>query len=127
MGSNLIFDPSKEELAVADAVLALSLAKSGEGDEGAPALRLLALRTVDPPSRMTTPGLLDADNTAAGGGEDVPAAKSSPQPASEGSVWSPPVGGIKRGLVARAMAMCLGKDGVANEVLMGLQAFRDKD
>lgn len=123
VGSNIIFDPSKEELAVADAVLAMSLAKSGESANGVPELSLLSLRTVDSPSRMTTPALTDAQS---GGGEDAAKPKSSPLKTSESSLWTPPTGGMKRGLISRAMALCLGKEGVANEVLTGLQSFRSK-
>lgn len=122
IGGNIIFDPSKEELAVADSVLAISLAKSGHHADGTPELSLLALRTVDPPSRMTAPGLTDAQSA---GGEETATSKAT-QAGSEGSVWTPPSGGTKRGLVSRAVNMCLGKDGVANEVLIGLQNFQKK-
>jgi exosome complex component RRP42 len=118
VGGNIIFDPSKEELAVADAVLAISLAKSRQLKDGAPEFSLLSLRTVDPPSRMTAPGLTDAQSA---GGEET-ASKIAQSP-SEGAVWAPPSGGMKRGLVSRAVGMCLGKEGVANEVLTGLQNF----
>ena len=74
---NIIFDPSKEELAVAEVVLAVSIGElsqaGGEGamevdsGKGTRDLRLLAIRTIDPPSRLTHSGVPNALNTATGG------------------------------------------------------------
>ena len=77
VGNNIIFDPSKEELAVADVALAVSVGEgftSGKGgdpdametEEGGRNLRLLSVRTIDPPSRLTPPGVPNATNTAYG-------------------------------------------------------------
>lgn len=128
---NIIFDPSKEELAVADVVLAISV---GEMSSGASAdsdamdvdskrqrdLRLLSIRTIDPPSRLTPPGVPNALNTATGGS----AATSLQQSGSletEG-VWQVPRGGAKRKLIATMIRGVLERGGVAEEVLDGLDA-----
>ena len=62
VGGNLLFDPSKEEIAVADTLLAVSLAQSSSTSDGSGngELRLLSIRTVDPPSSATTAGVPDA-------------------------------------------------------------------
>lgn len=86
VGENVIFDPSKEELAVADCALAVSVGEGAEETETtmevevdvkARTLRLLSVRTIDPPSRLTAPGVPNAVNAAAWGqqqGSAVPAA-----------------------------------------------------
>ena len=84
-------------------------------------LQLLAIRTIDPPSRLTTAGVPDAVNTATGGtavnaqmtsGVDVGSEKA--------GVWRPPQGGMKRGLIGKIVQMCLERGGVGEEVLAGL-------
>ncbi|KAI7207521.1 hypothetical protein KC333_g9408 [Hortaea werneckii] len=55
----ILFDPSREELAVADAVVAISLGVLPTEQK----LSLLALRTIDPPSRLTGAGVPDRLNT----------------------------------------------------------------
>lgn len=128
VGENIIFDPSREELAVADAVLAITVLATGDAE--AP-LRLLAVRTIDPPSRLTPPGVPDAANpaTAAGAseasgrvvGQGNNTQKQADLPEKE-KVWTPPRGGIKRGLIARVVKAVVGKGGVGEEVLEGLAA-----
>ncbi|KAJ4306919.1 Exosome complex component rrp42 [Collariella sp. IMI 366227] len=75
VGNNIIFDPSKEELAVADVALAVSVTGSSstsqtdaatESAEAGRNLRLLSIRTIDPPSRLTPPGVPNATNAAYG-------------------------------------------------------------
>ncbi|RMY46036.1 hypothetical protein D0863_15924 [Hortaea werneckii] len=75
--TTILFDPSREELAVADAVVAISLgvsppsppppqassAQQASSSEPTPKLSLLALRTIDPPSRLTAAGVPDRLNT----------------------------------------------------------------
>ncbi|KAI7005409.1 hypothetical protein KC366_g18578 [Hortaea werneckii] len=80
--STILFDPSREELAVADAVVAISLGVGPQSSSSSssssssaeqhppttttktkPELRLLALRTIDPPSRLTSAGTPDSLNT----------------------------------------------------------------
>ncbi|KAI7344495.1 hypothetical protein D0864_05123 [Hortaea werneckii] len=79
--STILFDPSREELAVADAVVAISLgvlspssssSSAAAGETAAssaqePRLSLLALRTIDPPSRLTGAGVPDRVNSTTPG------------------------------------------------------------
>lgn len=83
-------------------------------------LRLLAVRTIDPPSRLTPPGVPNFLNTATGGS----ATQSSQQIENletEG-VWQPPRGGAKRKMVAAMIQKVLERRGVAEDVLDGLDA-----
>lgn len=122
VGSNIIFDPSKEELAVAESVLAVSFTQA----DVAGSLKLLAIRTIDPPSRLTPPGIPDSANpaTATGGaalsGQGTAAEKDALTEREKGTVWSPPRGGIKRGLLTRIIKAVLERGGVGEEVLEGL-------
>jgi exosome complex component RRP42 len=130
VADSIIFDPSKEELAVAEVVLAVSIAEKANSTPDANAmdvdtkaarqLRLLSVRTIDPPSRLTPPGVPNFLNTATGG----TAAASSQQAENmetEG-VWQPPRGGAKRKMIAAMIQRVLEKGGVAEEVLDGLDA-----
>lgn len=121
VGQNIIFDPTKEEVAVADSILAISVGDDlpssppttiqGHSKRKDRNVRILAIRTIDPPARLTPPGVPDALNTAAGGG----ALKN------EEGVWVPPRGGMKRNLVRRMVEMVVREGGVAAEVLDGLE------
>ena len=125
---NIIFDPSAEELAVAEVVLAVSVgerAKDGSGmdlDGKARDLRLLAVRTIDPPSRLTHPGIPNTLNTATGGTapSTTEQASSQRETMEEEGVWQPPRGGAKRKLIAAMIQKVLEQGGVAEEVLDGL-------
>ena len=125
VGNNLIFDPSKEELAVADAIVAVSLAKSS-GDDRDAHWRLLTIRTIDPLSRLTTAGVPDAENTAAMGGEEKATIRGPTQVGGHEGVWRPTQGGMKRDLISRIVALCVSSGGVASDVLEGLKEFRAK-
>lgn len=118
VGGNIIFDPSREELAVADSALAISATAGGSGDEP---LKMVALRTIDPPSRLTGAGVLDSMNTTAGGtafsSAEALALREKDQ---SDTVWRPPRGGVKRQIVSRMIKMVLEKGGVGQEVLDGL-------
>lgn len=118
IGSNIIFDPSKEELAVAESVLALSIGKSAQQT-----LRLLSIRTIDPPSRLTPPGVPNSLNSATGGTQIVSTQETNVvQEAMDlQGIWRPPRGGMKRGLVAKVIKLALEKDGVAEEILNALE------
>lgn len=126
VGPNIIFDPAREELAVAEAVLAVSLA--GEEAGTTSGLRLLSIRTIDPPSRLTTRGVPDAENSATGGGAGglgrVGGHGGTEALVGQGEkgVWYPPRGGMKRDLIGRVVALCLKRGGVGEEVLAGLEA-----
>ena len=130
VGSNIIFDPTREELAVADAVLAVTLtssmyptSKKAISDEnGVSNLRLLSIRTIDPPSRLTTAGILDSHNPMTGGVEPTKQSvlQAQGEPGVE-RVWHPPQGGMNRALIGKVVEMCLKKCGVGEEVLAGLE------
>jgi exosome complex component RRP42 len=130
---NIIFDPSKEELVVAEAVLAITIGERQRQESGGDmdldagngrALRILAVRTVDLPARLTTPGVPNQMNTATGGSaaETTELATSQRETMNDEGVWQPPRGGIKRSMVATMIAKALEKGGVAEEVLDGLEA-----
>lgn len=131
---NIIFDPTKEELAVADVALAVSFgerSRNGSGEDSmdidadaARDLRPLAVRTIDPPSRLTPPGVPNFLNTATGG----TAASSLQQSATQretgetDGVWQAPRGGASRKMIAAMIQKALQPMGVAEEVLDGLEA-----
>src|SRR5436190_9599246 len=122
VGENIIFDPSREEISVADAVLAVSIGRSdpltGEGSIGGN-LKLLSIRTIDPPSRMTNPGIPNSENAATIGislgeqsAQTTPIADTSIRGEEIQGVWKPRRGGVKRGLISRIVKMVLQKGGV---------------
>ncbi|KAF3348755.1 Zinc-binding alcohol dehydrogenase domain-containing protein cipB [Verticillium dahliae VDG2] len=107
VGGNIIFDPAKEELAVAEQ------------------LRLLSVRTVDPPSRLTPSGVPNSENPATS--VSTPGKKAAvPLPGVVGygvqqGVWRPPIGGTKFAVLEAMIGKVLEKGGVADEVLDGLE------
>lgn len=134
IGDNVIFDPAKEELAVAETALAVSVAEvktksKGKGDndmevEGAGrSLRLLSMRTVDPPSRLTPPGVAHSANTVAGNvqQQDQQTQTATEQQGPVEGVWKAPLGGTKFGVLDAIIQAVLEKGGVADEVLDGLE------
>ena len=130
VNGNIIFDPSKEELSVAEVVLAVSVGERSRTEEGDMEidsgkerdLRLLAVRTIDPPSRLTPAGVPNTLNTATGGAPAVTNEKASSQRETmvERGVWQPPRGGAKREQIAAMIQKVLEQGGVAEEVLAGL-------
>ncbi|KAI5274702.1 hypothetical protein E4T47_02257 [Aureobasidium subglaciale] len=114
VGSNILFDPSGDELAVADAVVAVSVAPSAEKQ-----LAVMAVRMVDPPSRLTGAGTPDVLNTATGGAAPTKAEALAVRETDSG-VWRPPRGGVSRSLVARMIKMVVEKGGVGEEILEAL-------
>lgn len=81
-------------------------AASGSGsdrDEDRGGLDLLAVRTIDPPSRMSA---------AAGEGDG----------GAEGG-WRATKGGMGRAVLGRMVRMCVEREGLGEEVLGGLEAF----
>jgi len=142
VGENIIFDPTKEELAVADSILAISVGEDLSSTSSHPTttvqerskrkdrnIRLLAIRTIDPPARITPPGVPDSLNTAAGGSalkneeEVIRRRERGDGETGKGKegLWVPPRGGMKRSLVRRMIEMVVGEGGVAAEVLDGLE------
>lgn len=121
IGDNIIFDPAKEELAVAETALAVSVSevrKEGAMDvDSGRTLRLLSLRTIDPPSRLTPPGVPNAVNVATSG---TPANTSQKTEGQVEGVWKAPLGGTKFAVMDRIIQEVLAKGGVADEVLDGL-------
>lgn len=119
VGENVMFDPSREEIAVADAVLAISVTR----DDEIQGLKLLSIRTIDPPSRLTQPGIPNSENVnmlgATGAAEDA----AFPAPGQEEvvGVWRPRRGGVKRSVISGMIKTVLKKGGVGEEVLEGLE------
>lgn len=116
VGDNVIFDPNREEIAVADAVLAISVTRSGDSET----LKLLSIRSIDPPSRLTQPGIPNSENVNMLGATAAPGEETGGQEEVEG-VWRPRRGGVKRSVIARMVKTVLGKGGVGEEVLEGLE------
>lgn len=120
VADNIIFDPSKEELAVADAMVAISVASQTDS-AGPEALKMIALRTIDPPSRLTGAGVPNTLNSNAGGAAISAAEAMALREKDQGqTVWRPPRGGVRRGVVAKMIKMVVEKGGVGEEVLDGL-------
>ncbi|KAH7080337.1 3' exoribonuclease family, domain 1-domain-containing protein [Paraphoma chrysanthemicola] len=122
VGSNIIFDPCKEELAVADAVLAIACTNSAAPTTGA---RIVSVRTIDPPSHLTPPGIPNSMNSATGGTVPTSSADALTQREllANSGVWTPPRGGMKRNLVSQVTKMVVESGGVAEEVISALAAI----
>ncbi|KAL7914528.1 arginine-tRNA-protein transferase [Trichoderma velutinum] len=130
VGDSILFDPSKEELAVADSALAVSLCEvrtqreqGGMEVDSGRELRLVSMRTIDPPSRLTPPGVPSTANLAASGASDTTQQKQQ-QRAEEypqEGVWKAPLGGTRFAVLDSIMQAVLEKGGVADEVLDGLE------
>ncbi|KAF2189477.1 hypothetical protein K469DRAFT_625137 [Zopfia rhizophila CBS 207.26] len=121
VGENVIFDPCKEELAVADAVLAIAC--SASQSPSANVARIVSIRTIDPPSHLTPPGVPNSMNSATGGTAPASSADALTQREllTSSGVWAPPRGGMKRGLISKIVKMVVEKDGIAEEVIDALQ------
>ncbi|KAF2172270.1 hypothetical protein M409DRAFT_49992 [Zasmidium cellare ATCC 36951] len=120
VGQNILFDPSTDEIAVADAVVAVSAAQDGK-DGG---LKMVALRTIDPPSRLTSAGVPLAANTTAGGGLSAEETLRLREKDAGATVWRPPRGGVGRAVLGRMIQRVVEKGGVGEEVLEGLRGVR---
>lgn len=116
VGENVIFDPSREEIAVADAVLAISITR----DDKSQGLKLLSIRTIDPPSRLTQPGVPNSENVNMLGAA-APAEDAAVGQAEVAGVWRPRRGGVQRSVIAGMIKTVLKKGGVGEEVLEGLE------
>jgi exosome complex component RRP42 len=128
VGENIIFDPTREEVSVAEAVLAVSVGRSGSGSHNDNnMLQLISIRTIDPPSRFTQPGIPDSENAAtiSAAGRDGDEASAGQTSISEKEemqgVWRPRRGGVKRGVILRMVKMVLEKGCVGDEVMEGLE------
>ena len=105
IASNIFFDPTHAELAVADAVLAITVAASSSIEVDGP--QLLAVRTIDLPSTLST-SASEREEQAKGGAEGGCKARK---------------GGMSRGMLKKMVARCVDKGGVGEEVLNGLLEF----
>lgn len=125
VGDNVFFDPSSEELAVADAVVAVTIAGverkgKGKGEEkgmeggregvDGTQVQVVAVRMIDLPARLSSAGATDV-------GVDVEAENE------DEGVWRPKRGGVSRKVVKTMVGMCVERGGVGEEVLNGLGAF----
>ena len=105
VGENVIFDPSREELAVADGVVAVSVSNiPGKDDE----FQILTTRMIDTPARDTMKGVPMSGEVKEG--VEIP------------GIWRPRVGGIKRSALKKAVNTVL-SGGVAKDVMQGLDGF----
>lgn len=122
VGPNIIFDPCKEELAVADAVLAVACTNSPASSTGA---RIVSIRTIDPPSHLSPPGIPNSMNSATGGTVPTSSADALTQREllANSGVWTPPRGGVKRNLISQVTKMVVEDGGVAEEVISALAAI----
>ncbi|KAK8093786.1 hypothetical protein PG997_000471 [Apiospora hydei] len=154
VGDNIIFDPSKEELAVADSAVAVSVAEGPSSEpepesESIPAtttkrnLHLLSVRTIDPPSRLTPPGVPNSVNAAAWGtmtAATPTTTTAATAPSSDGGaakhpdarvtetedvvgVWKAPRGGAKFGMLGAMVAKVLREAASPRRFWMGLRVW----
>ncbi|ETN37690.1 uncharacterized protein HMPREF1541_07313 [Cyphellophora europaea CBS 101466] len=110
VGDNVLFDPSHEELKVADAIIAISVGQEGS-EEG---WKILATRMIDTPARDTMKGVPKD-------GEPDQQMTMEVQ-----GVWRPKVGGIKRNVLKNIVKLVL-SGGVAQDVMRGLDKFAVKE
>lgn len=108
VGDNVLFDPSHEELKVADAVIAVSVGQTDTGNDW----KILSTRMIDTPARDTMKGV-----PKEGEAQDVGEVQ---------GVWRPKVGGIKRTILKNVVKLVVG-GGVANDVMQGLDGFITKE
>lgn len=125
---NLIFDPRETEIAVADSIVAVTVVR----DSTSKRLRVISIRTMDPPARHTMTGPIEASNVDPEGLPSVGRSAASPI---KGSIprgdpyaglespWRPPMGGISRDFVRRIVKRCTEESGVGSELLDGLEAY----
>lgn len=125
-GQNVIFDPTREEIAVADAVLAVSIGREQDIENTDANLKLLSIRAIDPPSRLTQHGVPDSENAATLSALTTGTAATHTETAFVGTdeevpgVWKPRRGGVSRSVISKIIKMVLAKGGVGDEVMEGL-------
>lgn len=130
VADNVIFDPSREELAVAETALAISVSEVRRSSRDPAAgdmetdskrqLRLLSMRTIDPPSRLTPPGVPHVSNVTSAAPASTTQTPGGQQSNEEG-VWKAPVGGTKYAVLNGIMDIVLESGGVVDEILDGLE------
>lgn len=124
VGDNVFFDPGQDELAVADAVLAVSVVETKSSGSADGILSVIAMRSIDPPSHFTNPGVPNSMNPAAGGtapssSDDAFAIR---EKIDRQQIWRPPRGGMRRSLIGRMTKATVEKGGVGWEVIEALEA-----
>lgn len=125
VGENIIFDPCKEELAVADCVLAIACTTTttASGSKSSPSTaKIVSIRSIDPPSHLTPPAVPNSMNSATGGAapESSAQALTMRELLATSGVWTPPRGGMKRSLVNQVSRMVVERGGVAEDVIGAL-------
>ncbi|KAK0878889.1 Exosome complex component rrp42 [Friedmanniomyces endolithicus] len=122
----LVMSVAPDELAVADAVVALSVTSTSTTDADALPLKLVALRTLDPPSRLTAGGVpnvlstTSTTGTASTGTTGTGGVLAIREKDQGQSVWRPPRGEFKRAVVGRMIKAVVEKGGVGMEFMAGL-------
>ncbi|CAI4217237.1 unnamed protein product [Parascedosporium putredinis] len=130
IGDNIFFDPSGEELAVAEVALAVSVAEyptapSATGNtmdlDSARSFALVSVRTIDPPSRLTPPGIPDAENPATGATGATSGGKEPQQRKAQSTrgVWRAPVGGAKFSTIQLMIQQVMEREGWRTRYSMG--------
>ncbi|PHH83389.1 hypothetical protein CDD82_1618 [Ophiocordyceps australis] len=130
VGNNILFDPARQELAVAETALAVSVAEvrkpsAQQQDTQGRNVQLLSTRSIDPPSRLTPPGVSNAANVATSGASSA-TAQSTQRIVANGQelgVWRAPVGGTKLAVLNQIIQTVLVKGGIAQDVLDALEAI----
>ena len=106
VGDNVLFDPSREELSVADGVLAVGVASTGSSKEQQ-AAQVLSIRSIETGAKDTMKGVPR---------EEVE------EWAEVKGVWRPKLGGVKRQVVKKVVKEVT-TGGVGMDVLRGLDGF----
>lgn len=117
VGENAFYDPSGDELAVADAVLAISVVQTQSSNIP----RIVSMRMVDPPSRLTAAGIPRDTGAAIGSTSSAShAAALAKRERDEGAtVWRPPRGGLKRSVISQITNTVV-KDGIVGQIFQSL-------
>jgi exosome complex component RRP42 len=110
INENVLFDPSHEELKVADAIVVVSIGQSGGGSD----FKILATRMIDTPARNTMKGVPRDGND-----EAISAIEAQ-------GVWKPKLGGIKRSMLKAVIKSVL-SGGVASDIMTGLDGFVSRE
>lgn len=112
-------------------MLAVSIGREQDIENTDANLKLLSIRTIDPPSRLTQHGVPDSENaatlaalaagpTAAAPGTRIETAFAGTDEEVPG-VWKPRRGGVSRSVISKIVKMVLAKGGVGDEVMEGLE------
>lgn len=111
-------------------MLAVSIGREQDVENTDANLKLLSIRTIDPPSRLTQHGVPDSENAAtlaALAAGPTAAAGTRAETAFAGTdeevpgVWKPRRGGVSRSVISKIVKMVLAKGGVGDEVMEGLE------